>query len=117
MTLQAGPSAPTIHADRVTPTTPGEDQLHSLTSRAPDDCPEAVRAMVMIAAKHDEMNQVLGELEFRLAHVLRDAEPQPPLDMGPACYTALGQQTMARYDEAVMLTERVRSILNRLAGV
>lgn len=108
----APPAAPTP------PQVPGADVLSELLGRSPSDCPEVLRCMAMTRGTLDTTAALLAELEHRLSHVLLLGEPRVIEPNGnPPVVTAAGQYADAMFDDAQRVTDRVRDLLNRLAGV
>lgn len=125
MEPMSAPTAPTIHAERaVPPHTPtmtaparvGDAVLSELCGGAPESIPEALLFLTMTQGVLDGAHRAMDELEQRLAHVLRDVEPSPPLNQGLPRHpeTPLGQRTLGIYEQASALESRVHSVRNRL---
>lgn len=120
--MSAPAPSPTIDRESLSrasavPQTRGEQMLAELTGNAPETFPEVLCFVTMAVGAIDAVHRQVGELEERLAHVLRDPEPSPPLDthypVQPT--TALAQRTCSLYDQVAAAEHRLVSIRHRLA--
>lgn len=90
--------------------------LAELSGGEPSSCPEVLLFGTMTRGTLDSAHRALDELEHRLAHVLRDVQPSPPLDqhLPRQPETALGQRELDTYQGVSALESRIHSLRSRL---